>query len=114
VSATNPLEFRATAGIVSPAVTLRSTPDTWVQIGYAEDGLPLILRVERSWDVGTLLATIADVLTGPNVPRSDAMFKTFQQSIEQYSGQAWAAERVFDVAGRDGCTRKMCTSPPRR
>ncbi len=99
--------FKGSARIVSAPAELRSTPDASVLVGTAEDGLPLVLQVTRSQDVRSLLQLIADAVARPGVEPPEAMFKTFQQSLEQYSRQTWASERVFPVAGRDGVSRYM-------
>jgi hypothetical protein len=99
--------FRGSARLVSQASLLRWTPDAVVHVGLAEDGLPLVLEVSRSQDVGSLLEEITNKVVRPGAEPPEAMFKTFQQSLEQYSRQAWAQERVFAVAGRDGVSRDM-------
>jgi hypothetical protein len=89
--------FEGSARLISSAAELRSTPDASVLIGSAEDGLPSALEIRRSEDVASLLDSIARVVARPGVEPPVAIFKTFQQAIEQHSRRVWAGDRVFSV-----------------
>ena len=96
------LVARGPALTVAVAAQLRWMPDAVVPVGRAEDGLPLLLRVKRSQDLVPLLSNLASAVSRPGVGLPAAMFKTFQQSIEQHSRAAWASDRIVPVRLRSG------------
>ena len=82
---------------------LTSDPDVLVQIGTAEDGLPLLLDVYRSRGLSNAFAELATAV-GRRVPQ--ALLETFRQSFFEFG----TAERLMPVLRVDGETETLYVS----
>jgi hypothetical protein len=82
---------------VALPTALRTDPDVLVPIGTAEDGLPLVLDVQRARDLSGPVDALAAAVDSPGRPAPTALFDTFRQALEEHADQTWAAERVHPV-----------------
>jgi hypothetical protein len=90
-----------TRALVRTRTRLRHDPDTIVQIGNAEDGLPLLLNIVRGCDLTPWFRSLSDLISPPGHPIPDAMLHTLRQSIEQYANTTWAASRIVEIKSPD-------------
>ncbi|MGH9278079.1 MAG: DUF4062 domain-containing protein [Acidimicrobiales bacterium] len=96
---------------VSVARRLTVAPDLLVQLGTAEDGLPLLLDVRRSRDLSGLFEQLARAVSSPTQPSPVAMLQTFRQSLEEYATATWAADQLVPVRLRSGEVRDLFVPP---
>lgn len=92
---------------VSPIGQLVTQPDSTVDIGFSEDGLPLILKIRRSSNISDSLKALKSEIarSGANLP--DMMFQKFHQDIVQHSLGTWARDRIFEVKRKDANLERM-------
>lgn len=95
---------------VVSSMQLNDEPDAVIQIGTAEDGLPLLLRVQRSRDLTYHLESLAALVTGPDGEPPTALIQNFGQSLAEYAHKTWAGQGLVEVSMRDGRTRTMYVS----
>ncbi len=94
---------------VSEAQTCRTQPDTVVPIGLSEAGLPLLLRLKRSRDLGPSLHSLAEQV-GVASFSLDALISMFRQSLEANARTTWATERIVPVLDGDGGSNELYVS----
>jgi hypothetical protein len=95
---------------VEAATSLLAHPDTVVQIGEAENGLPLLVAVRRTHDLQPHLDALAQAVSG-EAPPPQALLLAFRQALESHARQGWARERMRQVEVPDGATRSMYVLP---
>lgn len=95
---------------VAAAARLRTDPDLVVQIGQAEDGLPLLLRIRRGADLESTFRTLESLITRPGSPSPKAILATFRQSLEDFGAHAWAAAHIEQVRMTDGTRQDLYVS----
>ena len=100
--------FHRTATVrVDPAVNLEVSPDLSIQVGYAEDELPLLLQVRRSGNLMPLFDDLAKITSRPGFEAPQALLSTFRQSVEQHAMRAWASDGIQPVKMQDGSTQRL-------
>jgi hypothetical protein len=99
--------FKNVTIITDPFTKLKTIPDLVINIGQAEDGLPLLLKVNRSKDLSIYMEKIAAIITSPDQETSPALLSNFQQSLEQYAADKWVNSQIHSVQMEDGSNKEM-------
>lgn len=96
---------------VSAPARIRTDPDLVVQLGQAEDGLPLLLRIRRGVDLEPYFTQLRAIVTKPGSPSPQALLETFRQALEDFGASAWAAGHVEAVRMIDESSRFLYVTP---
>jgi len=91
---------------VDTSSCLSTDPDATISIGTSEVGLPLLISITRSRDLGPYVQALASVLPS-SAPHSDSILSSFRQALEADARKSWAQERLFLVRRADGSYCEM-------
>ena len=89
------------------AADLKVRPDLTVQIGQAEDDLPLLLQIQRSRNLSEHFEAISKIIHRPGLQPPDALISTFRRSIEDHAMKVWADDGIKDVTMGDGSKQEL-------
>jgi hypothetical protein len=102
-------QYQGVTLAVDSCMNLKTQPNATVQVGNAEDGLPLLLQVRRSRDFGPYLDALRSEMAG-SADSIDALFSSFRQSLEAHAKSSWALEGIVPVQWNDGGERDLYVS----
>ena len=86
---------------------LKLRPDLTIQIGRAEDDLPLLLGIRRSRDLTVHFEAILETIRRPHIMSSDGDLGAFRQSIEEYAKNVWASDGIEVVRMLNGSEEEL-------
>lgn len=92
---------------VSASAALRTNPDVIIEIGTSEDGLPLLLDIQRSRDISRPFLQLSQALAQYPVPSPNAQLDKLRQSFEELASKIWAVDRLADVSLHSGEQRQL-------